>query len=196
MPGSTGANDNGAGVVVLLCWLRLALAQPPRIPLEVVFFDLEERGRVGSRAYLEQVGADNVRAMVNLDIGGVGDTIVVAPRHHVEQGPLHQPLQRTADSGACPFQIGERLPPGDDLTFEQAAIPNIAACILPWQDREAVLEIGQAIHQGQWPTDLPAIWETMHNGCRDSIQTIEESAMQQLFTWLTELLKQVEAAGL
>src|SRR5262249_28098602 len=68
VPGSTGANDNGAGVVVLLCWLRQALAHPPRIPLEVVFFDLEERGQLGSRAYLEQVGSDNVLAMINLDI--------------------------------------------------------------------------------------------------------------------------------
>jgi hypothetical protein len=190
VPGSTGANDNGAGVVVLLCWLRLALAHPPRIPLEVVFFDLEELGQLGSRAYLEQVGAENVRAMLNLDICGVGDTIVVAPRHHIEQGPLHQPLQRVASAGACPYQIGDRLPPGDDLAFERAAIPNISVCMLPWQDREAVLETAQAIHQGRWPSDLPTIWETMHNGRRDSIQTIEEPAMQQLFTWLAETLTQ------
>jgi hypothetical protein len=190
VPGSTGANDNAAGVVVLLCWLRLALAHPPRIPLEVVFFDLEERGQLGSRAYLEQVGAENVRAMINLDICGVGDTIVVAPRHHVEQGPLHQPLQRVAAAGACPYQIGDLLPPGDDLTFERAQIPNISVCMLPWQDRDAVLETAQAIHQGRWPSDWPTIWETMHNGRRDSIQTIEEPAMQQLCTWLAETLKQ------
>jgi aminopeptidase YwaD len=190
VPGSTGANDNGAGVVVLLSWLRLALAQPPRIPLEVVFFDLEEQGRVGSRAYLEQVGAENVLAMVNLDICGVGDTIVVAPPHHVKQGPLHQPLLRVAAAGVCPYQVGDRLPPGDDLTFEQAEIPNISVCILPWQDREGVLEIAQAIHHGRSPTELPMILETMHNGRRDSIETIEEPAMQQLFSWLTETLKQ------
>src|SRR5215472_13369475 len=37
VPGSTGANDNGAGVVVLLSWLRRALAHPPHLPVEVVF---------------------------------------------------------------------------------------------------------------------------------------------------------------
>jgi hypothetical protein len=196
VPGSSGANDNGAGVVILLHWLRVALARPPSIPLEVVFFDLEERGQVGSRAYLEQVGADSVLAMINLDICSVGDTLLVAPRHHVEQGPLHQPLQHAASAGACPYQVGDLLPPGDDLTFEQAAIPNISVCMLPWQDREAVLETAQAIHQGRWPSDLPTIWETMHNGRRDSLQTIEAPAMQQLFTWLTEILKHVEASGL
>jgi aminopeptidase YwaD len=190
VPGSTGANDNGAGVVVLLTWLRLALAHPPSIPLEVAFFDLEELGQLGSRVYLDQVGGENVLAMINLDICGVGDTIVVAPRHHVERGPLHQPLQRVASTGAAPYEVGDLLPPGDDLTFERADIPNISVCILPWQDREAVLDTAQSIHQGRWPADLPTIWETMHNGRRDSIQSIEEQAMQQIFTWLNETLKQ------
>ena len=188
--GSAGANDNGAGVVVLLAWLRLALSHPPNIPLDIVFFDLEELGQIGSRVYLNQVGAGNVFAMINLDICGVGDTILVAPRQHVEQGPLHQPLQSVASAGVSPFEVGDLLPPGDDLTFEQANIPNISACVLPWQDREAVLDTAQSIHQGRWPTDLPTIWETMHNGRRDSIQSIEEPAMQRIFTWLEETLKQ------
>jgi aminopeptidase YwaD len=190
VPGSTGANDNGAGVVVLLSWLRLALAHPPRIPLDVVFFDLEERGQLGSRAYLDQVGAGNVFAMINLDICGVGDTILVAPRHHVEQGPLHQPLQRVASAGDSPYEVGDLLPPGDDLTFERADIPNISVCMLPWQDREAVLETAYCIREGRWPADLPTIWETMHNGRRDSIQSIEEQAMQYIFTWLVKTMKQ------
>jgi hypothetical protein len=178
VPGSTGANDNGAGVVVLLTWLRLALAHSPSIPLEVVFFDLEELGQLGSRAYLGQVGAENVLAMINLDICGVGDTILVAPRHHVEQGPLHQPLQRVATAGASPYEVGDLLPPGDDLPFEQADIPTISVGIVPWQDREAVLETAQALHQGRWPAELPSIWETMHNGRRDSIQSIPRDAQR------------------
>lgn len=190
VPGSMGANDNGAGVVVLLAWLRLALAHPPSIPLDVAFFDLEELGQLGSRAYLDQVGAENVLAMINLDICGVGDTIVVAPRHHVEQGPLHLPLQRVASTGASPYEVVDLLPPGDDLTFERADIPNISVCMLPWQDREAVLDTARSISQGRLPAELPTIWETMHNGRRDSIQSIEEPAMQQIFTWLDETLKQ------
>jgi aminopeptidase YwaD len=190
VPGSTGANDNGAGVVVLLTWLRLALAHPPNIPVEVVFFDLEELGGLGSRAYLERLGAQNVLAMMNLDICGVGDTILVAPRQHVEQGPLHRPLQSVASAGASPFVVVDRLPPGDDLTFEQADIPNISVCILPWQDLEAVVDTAQSIHQGRWPADLPTIWDTMHNGRRDSLESIEEPAMQRMLSWLIETLKQ------
>ena len=190
VPGSTGANDNGAGVVVLLTWLRLALTHPPNNPLDVVFFDLEELGRLGSQAYLDRVGAENVLAMINLDICGVGDTILVAPRQHVERGPLQQPLQSVASAGAYPFEVVELLPPGDDLTFERADIPNISVCILPWQDREAVQNTAQALQQGRWPADLPMIWETIHNGRLDSIQNIDEQAMQHVFIWLEETLKQ------
>lgn len=193
VPGSTGANDNGSGVVVLLSWLRRALAHPPQFPLEVVFFDLEELGQLGSRAYLDQVGAANILAMINLDICGVGDTLLVGPRHHVERGPLHQPLERVA--GVCPFQVMDRLPPGDDLTFEGAEIPAISVSIAPWQDQEAVLETAVALQQGRWPTDLPTIWETIHRGRRDTIQSIEEPAMQQVFTWLEGTIRQFEIPG-
>jgi hypothetical protein len=62
--------------------------------------------------------------------------------------------------------------------------------MLPWQDRDAVLETAQAIHQGRWPSELPTIWETMHHGRRDSLEAIEVPAMQQLSTWLAETLKQ------
>jgi aminopeptidase YwaD len=190
VPGSTGANDNGTGVVVLLSWLRRSLAHPPRLPLEVVFFDLEELGQVGSRSYLDQVGAENVLAMINLDLCGVGDTLLVGPRHHVEQGPLHQPLQRVAAAGVCPYQVVDLLPPGDDLPFEQAEIPTISIGIVPWQDCEAVVETALSLHQGRWPAELPTIWETMHHGRRDAIGSIEEPAMQQVLTWLEETLKQ------
>jgi Zn-dependent M28 family amino/carboxypeptidase len=190
VPGSTGANDNGAAVVVLLAWLRLALAHPPRIPLEVVFFDLEELGQLGSQAYLDQVGAEHVLAMMNLDICGVGDTILVAPRHYVELGPLRQPLQSAALAGANPYEVVDQLPPGDNLTFERADIPTISVCMAPWQDRDAVLDTAQSIYHGRAPADLPTIWETMHNGRRDSIQSIEEQAMQSIFTWLVETMKQ------
>ncbi len=193
VPGSTGANDNGAGVVVLLTWLRQALAHPPSIPLEVVFFDLEELGQLGSQAYLDQVGAENVRAMINLDICGVGDTLLVGPRRHIEQGLFHQPLQRVA--GVCPYQVMDLLPPGDDLSFDRAEIPTISVSIAPWQDQEAVLETALALHQGGWSADLPTIWETIHNGHRDSIQCIEEPAMCQVFAWLDETLKQIELSG-
>jgi hypothetical protein len=195
VPGSTGANDNGAGVVVLLAWLRRALKRPPGIPLDVVFFDLEERGQLGSRAYLDRVGAEHVRAMINLDVCGVGDTLLVGPRHSVEQMPLHQPLQRVATAGVCPYHVVNLLPPGDHLPFEQAEIPTISAGMVPWQDEDAVLEAARAIQQGRWPTELPTVWETIHNGRRDSIQSIEESAIQQVFGWLDETLKQFEASG-
>jgi hypothetical protein len=99
-------------------------------------------------------------------------------------------LQSVASAGVYPYEVVDLLPPGDDLTFERANIPNISVCMLPWQDREAVLETAKSIHQGRVPADLPTIWETMHNGRRDSIQSIEQPAMQHMVTWLEETLKQ------
>lgn len=53
VPGSPGADDNASGVAVLLELARALAAQPPRRPVRLVAFDLEEMGLVGSRHYAE-----------------------------------------------------------------------------------------------------------------------------------------------
>ena len=59
VPASTSANDNVAGVAVLLGLLGTYLRERPPVPVDIAFFDLEEEELAGSRAYLERVGPDN-----------------------------------------------------------------------------------------------------------------------------------------
>lgn len=192
VPGSTGANDNGAGVCVLLTWLRSALHHPPAFPVDVVFFDLEELGQIGSRAYVERFAPEDMLAMINLDICGVGDTLLVAASLDMQQSELSQLLLATNQSDACSYCLVDALPPGDDLSFSYAGVPTLSACILPSEDVEPLMGAVKAWHQGQMPGTMPRIVETFHNGCRDSIEIIEASAMQQVLRWLENTLKQFE----
>jgi aminopeptidase YwaD len=50
VPGSSGADDNTSGVAVLLSLAALLSRHPPRRPIHLVAFDLEEYGLVGSTA--------------------------------------------------------------------------------------------------------------------------------------------------
>ena len=78
--GSTGANDNASGVAILMGLIEHILDKPIPSPIDFVFFDLEERNFSGSRAYIRSVSTRGISAMINLDICGVGNTILIAPR--------------------------------------------------------------------------------------------------------------------
>jgi len=190
VPGSTGANDNGAGVCVLLAWLRGALHHPPPFPLDVVFFDLEERGQIGSRAYVARTVHEDLLAMINLDICGVGDTLVVAPSLEVQDSLVNQPLRKANRLARCAYRRVDALPAGDNLPFEEGGVPTLSVGMLPAEDVELLLAAIKAGQRGQTPAPMPTIVETFHNGCRDAIETIEAPAMEAVLRWLESLLMQ------
>lgn len=70
VPGCPGADDNATGVAVLLELARLFAAQPPRRPVHLVAFDLEEYGLVGSRAYVQSLQGQPVHLMLSLEMLG------------------------------------------------------------------------------------------------------------------------------
>lgn len=190
VPGSTGANDNGAGVCVLLAWLRGALHHPPPFPLDVVFFDLEERGQIGSRAYVARAVHEDLLAMINLDICGVGDTLVVAPSLEVQDSLVSQPLRKANRLARCAYRMVDALPAGDNLPFEEVGVPTLSVGMLPAEDVGPLLAAIGAGQRGQTPAPMPTIVETFHNGGRDAIATIEAPAMEAVLQWLESLLMQ------
>lgn len=71
VPGSPGADDNASGIAVLLELARYFSQHPPRIPVQIMAFDLEERGLLGSTA--QAATRDPVRLMISLEMLGYRD---------------------------------------------------------------------------------------------------------------------------
>ena len=72
VPGSPGADDNASGVAVMLELARLLAEEPPRRPVQLVAFDLEEWGMRGSRALAQQLTREGSRPawMASLEMVG------------------------------------------------------------------------------------------------------------------------------
>jgi len=75
VPNSPAADDNGTGVAVLLELARIIAAQPLAYPVQLIAFDLEEYGLLGSAAYVETLKAQErqVRIMLSLEMLGYCD---------------------------------------------------------------------------------------------------------------------------
>lgn len=72
----SGIGDNGSGVALLLATAAGLAHVEPEFTLKYIFFDREEEGRVGSRAYVGQMSDEAVAStlyMINLDALAFGD---------------------------------------------------------------------------------------------------------------------------
>lgn len=131
VPGSPGADDNATGLAVLLELARHFSAHPPRPPLHLVAFDLEEYGLAGSRAYVAHLQATStqIRLMLSLEMLGYCDV--------------------------CPGS--QRYP----ARFLEAIYPNqgnFIALVGPWQSVPDLVRLQRSFHQASAPCQwLPMI---------------------------------------
>jgi Zn-dependent M28 family amino/carboxypeptidase len=77
-PGSGGANDNGAAMATCL---ELAANWKGNScpPLLLLFFDEEENGLKGSRAYIKEYGFTHIKFLLNLELVGNGNNLIFWP---------------------------------------------------------------------------------------------------------------------
>ncbi|MBD2318463.1 M28 family peptidase [Phormidium tenue] len=73
--GCVGADDNGSGVAVLLEIAEYFSANPVKYPIQLIAFDMEEYGLLGSAAYADKLKHENqkIRLMISLEMLGYCD---------------------------------------------------------------------------------------------------------------------------
>ncbi|MEG0763233.1 MAG: M28 family peptidase [Oscillospiraceae bacterium] len=191
MQGSFGANDNAAAVSVLL---RLAQSlQESGATAEFAFFDAEESGRAGSKLYVKELLKGSVNAVINLDLCGYGDTIALLDKGHNKKRALQQYCNKEilAKHNA---QSVKYLPESDDVSFRNAQIPYTSIAVVPRWDIQylnALSTYGGAFFGARTPEfdmimgQLEVV-STMHGGYRDTIESIQPSAMQQIYDFLLD----------
>lgn len=84
--GSPGADDNATSVAVLLELAREFSTNPSKTPLQLVAFDLEELGLIGSKAYVKflKENGQNLRLMISLEMLGYCDRSANSQKYPAE----------------------------------------------------------------------------------------------------------------
>jgi hypothetical protein len=192
-PNSSGANDNVAGVSVVLGILRVfhfIQKQKRRpMPLEFVFFDSGEPAMQGSLVYTRKVKSQQIYAMLNLDMCGVGDVVLLAPGDHVTNTEVDRALRKLNDSPhKSSLRVVELLPPGDDWYFNQHKIPTISICIVPEDDILPLVGVAVSMHNNEKIALLPGVFETIQNRSLDKPDVIDIDAMRQVMLVVNNLI--------
>ena len=78
-PGCPGANDNFSGIAVLYGIAQELWKKKLNHTLTLCIFDEEELNCIGSGEYIKQHGISNTKAMIDLELVGMGDVVGVWP---------------------------------------------------------------------------------------------------------------------
>ena len=116
-----GADDDASGCVALLTIAERLLREPPEHDVILAFFDAEESGMVGSKAFVNAppVPLDRIAMNINLDMVARqdGKALWVSGTSHT---PALKPIaQAAARNAAVTIRFGhdtKELKPGDDWT--------------------------------------------------------------------------------
>jgi len=155
-----GAVDNACSCALLVEMIERFQAKPLKNhSLEVVFFDLEEAGLIGSKAYVAaRKDKAQPKHFLNFDIFGYGDSLWLMA---AEKGDSIEKAIATAGKDAeLPVIVSEakEYPPGDHLSFVKGGVSTIAVALI---DQAEIPKV-QSLLKGERIAP-PPILRTIHS---------------------------------
>ena len=153
-----GAVDNAASCAALIELIAAFRATPlGRYTLKVVFFDQEELGLLGSRAYL-QSKSERPAYAVNLDVFAYGDTLFVTSQQ--TDGALARAVQEAGEAHRLPVTMvpPNRYPGSDHISMIAAGIETVGVALVDKADVDGLLAASPTtLVPGQGPRILTII---------------------------------------
>lgn len=184
-----GATDNASGVATVLALAEALKARPlAHHRVQVAFWDLEERGLLGSKAWIAAPGRSAPALYVNFDVFGWGDTLwMMDPQ---ADSPLAAALRRRAAAARLGFRAGDRYPPTDHLAFQQAQWPAVSFSLMDAGEIDATL----AVFAGEKPAAPPRVMQVIHSE-RDTVDALRPGDVPLALQVLEAGLRDWDAAA-
>lgn len=165
-----GATDNASGSATVLALAQRFREQPlQHHRVAVAFWDLEEEGLLGSKAYVTD-GSVRPALYVNFDVFGWGDTLwMMAPA--TGQAALVDSSRSATQALQLGFSPGEKYPPTDHLPFIRAGWPAVSYSLVGADEIEQVL----AAYAGKKSHTPPKVMQVIHTDT-DTLDKVDAQA--------------------
>jgi aminopeptidase S len=182
-----GATDNAAGSATVLQLAAAFKARPlRRHRVQVAFWDLEEKGLLGSGAFVKTPGQEKPALYVNFDVFAWGDTLwMMTP---TPTGPLVAQAESAARANGLGFRPGTEYPATDHRAFLAAGWPAVSFSLLGRDEIEDTL----AAFTGGRPSSVPKAAQVLHSA-NDTLDKIDATHMPQAIKALEEALRAWDA---
>lgn len=182
-----GATDNAAGAATVLQLAAAFKARPlQRHRVHVAFWDLEERGLLGSQAFVKRNGQEKPALYVNFDVFAWGDTLwMMTP---ASDGPLVNHASTAARSHGLGFRAGSEYPNTDHLAFLRAGWPAVSFSLLGRDEVEDTL----AAFTGGQPARVPKAARVLHSP-NDTLDQIDATHFPQAIKALEDAIRAWDA---
>lgn len=164
-----GATDNASGSATVLALAQRLKAKPlAHHRVAIAFWDLEEKGLLGSKAYVANGGAKPA-LYVNFDVFAWGDTVwMMTPDAN---GSLATASRDTTSANGLKLAAGEHYPPTDHLSFLKSGWPAVSYSMVGDDEITAILDA----YAGKKPAAMPKVMQVIHtNG--DTLAQIDADA--------------------
>ena len=182
-----GAVDNGAACAALIELIAVFKAAPlEHSTLQIVFFDREEAGLLGSRAFF--AAGHRVDYAVNMDIFAYGDAIFATASH--PDGVLLRTLRAVSKERGMPLRDVSRAsyPNSDHVAMMNAGIETLGLALVDTADIDGVLAIGGGkLTLGKGPRIL-----TIIHSPNDTLAEVRPDQMSRGIALAEQLIRNVD----
>lgn len=185
-----GAVDNAAACAALLELVAAFKASPlARATLQIVFFDREESGLLGSRAFFN--AGRRPDAAMNLDVFGYGDTLFATASN--PDGAAARALRVAGESVGLPVRLVPRAsyPNSDHLTMINAGLETLGLALVDKADVDGILNIGVG---GLKPGSDPRVLTIIHTP-NDTMAAVRLEQMVRGIALVERLIRRLDAEG-
>jgi len=202
VPGSPGANDNASTIAVIFDLLKRLKNYRSKNKIKFIIFGDEEKGCIGSRAYVKKHGINNIIAVFNMELVGKGDVIGIWPvTKDVKNTKALLILRKVIKKLGYYFEEVGAIPAffGDYEPFREAGLKDsFCLTVVPKEEKDSVRKIAEMskstllLRSMFNMIKLPSFFRLYHSS-EDKSEYLSEKAMKMtsevLFNAIIEIDK-------